>query len=122
LAQDVPFAQPVADRDTTEVGGVLARRWWVEELNVDTMEQDLKPILRDVWQEERKLRRRYQDNLINPLQQIPVHGLVQDLRWLMKRNYGPDLRKVRKPEKPRQKKARTLTFEKVNYVGLACDT
>src|SRR5215469_16961815 len=73
LAQDIPIAQPMADRNAPEPAGMPKPLPWAKELDVYAVKDDVKPVLRYAINEERKLRGRDQNDVVHPPQQIFVY-------------------------------------------------
>jgi len=68
----------MADRNAPEPAGMPEPLPWAKELDVYAVKDDVKPVLRHAINKEGKLRRRDQNNMVHPPQQISVYKLLRN--------------------------------------------
>ena len=71
---------------------------WAKELDVYAVKDDVKPVLRYAINKEGKLRRRDQNNVVHPPQQISVYELLRNSGRLVKGNGSSNPGDTRKPD------------------------
>ena len=90
----------------------------MEELGINSMQNDMQPVLGYVLSEVGQLGGRYEHNLVEPAQELRIQQFGCNIRGLVKSRHSSDIRQAGELQEARKKLPRVLTVEKVDNVEL----